>query len=141
VLFSFETFTAKSPVQLYLARNHRRAAPCRQRAHRYHDQRAAKQQMCPEEDRFIASQFLSWFPELMMTVWMTSVIFFVFWLLGISDSFTLGGYIHILPLMILVVVMIQLIRNRNDLARTKRRYEGAFQLQKAEEIYRGSRKT
>ena len=56
-------------------------------------------------------------------LWMTSVMLFVFWLLSISDSFTLGGYIHILLGLSLVVVVIQLIRHRKDLARAKQRYE------------------
>jgi hypothetical protein len=56
-------------------------------------------------------------------LWMTSVMLFVFWLLSISDSFTLGGYVHILLGLSLVVVVIQLIRHRNDLARAKQRYE------------------
>jgi K+ transporter len=62
-------------------------------------------------------------------LWTTSVIVFVFWLLGISESFTKGGYIHILLGISLAVVVIQFIRNRNDLVRAKQKYEGAFQLQ------------
>ncbi len=61
--------------------------------------------------------------------WTTSVILFAFWLLGVSVPFTAGGYIHILLGMTLVMVVIQLIRRRRDVARMKRRYEGAFQLE------------
>ena len=74
-------------------------------------------------------------------LWMTSVVLFVFWLLALSNSFTLGGYIHTLLGMILVVVVIQLIRNRNDLERDKRKYEGAFQLQGQREPSRGGPRT
>jgi len=62
-------------------------------------------------------------------LWTISVILSVFWLLGILESFTVGGYIHILLGMSLAVVVIQFIRNRNDLARAKQKYEGAFELQ------------
>jgi hypothetical protein len=57
------------------------------------------------------------------------VILSVFWLLGVLESFTVGGYIHILLGMSLAVVVIQFIRNRNDLARAKQQYKGSFQLQ------------
>ena len=62
-------------------------------------------------------------------LWTTSVILFVFWMLGISESFTAGGYIHVLLGMSLAVVVIQFARNRIDLAREKQKYEGAFHLQ------------
>jgi K+ transporter len=55
--------------------------------------------------------------------WTTSVILFLFWLLGISVPFTAGGYIHILLAMSLVTVVIQFIRGRRDLARAKERSE------------------
>jgi hypothetical protein len=57
------------------------------------------------------------------------VILSVFWLLGVLESFTVGGYIHILLGMSLAVVVIQIIRNRNDLARAKQQYKRSFQLQ------------
>jgi hypothetical protein len=55
-------------------------------------------------------------------LWMASVMLFVFWLSSISDSFTWGGYVHILLGLSLVVVVIQIIRDRRDLARAKRRW-------------------
>jgi hypothetical protein len=45
-------------------------------------------------------------------LWTTSVIVFVFWLLGILMSYTFGGYIHIFLGIALVVTVIQLIRRR-----------------------------
>jgi hypothetical protein len=57
------------------------------------------------------------------------VILFVFWLLGILNSYTFGGYMHILLGITIVVTVMQLIRRRNDLVRLKRRYKGEFQLQ------------
>ncbi len=62
-------------------------------------------------------------------LWTASVIVFVFWLLGISESFTAGGYIHVLLCLSLTVAVIQFARNRIDLSRNKRKYEGEFQLQ------------
>jgi Family of unknown function (DUF5670) len=67
-------------------------------------------------------------------LWTISVILSVFWLLGILESFTVGGYIHILLGMSLAVVVIQFIRNRNDLVRAKhQQYKGAIQLQGRQE--------
>jgi Family of unknown function (DUF5670) len=55
--------------------------------------------------------------------WTTSVILFMFWLLGISVPFTAGGRIHILLGMSLVTGMIRVIQRRRDLSWAKRRYE------------------
>lgn len=62
-------------------------------------------------------------------LWTGSVILSVFWLLGILESFTVGGCIHILLGTSLAVGLFQVIRNEKDSARTKQHYEGAFQLQ------------
>ena len=43
------------------------------------------------------------------------VILLVMWLLGMVSSYTLGGFIHILLLVALVVVLIRIIEGRQPL--------------------------
>ncbi len=45
-------------------------------------------------------------------LWTIFVILLVLWLLGIVTSYTLGGFIHILLVIALVVLLIQLISGR-----------------------------
>jgi hypothetical protein len=45
-------------------------------------------------------------------LWTIFVILLVLWLLGIVTSYTLGGFIHILLVIALVVLLIQLITGR-----------------------------
>ncbi len=45
-------------------------------------------------------------------LWTIFVILLVLWLLGIVSSFTLGGFIHILLVVAIVVLLIQLITGR-----------------------------
>jgi hypothetical protein len=45
-------------------------------------------------------------------LWTIFVILLVLWLLGIVTSYTLGGFIHILLVIALVVLVIQLITGR-----------------------------
>jgi Family of unknown function (DUF5670) len=45
-------------------------------------------------------------------LWTLFVILLVLWLLGIVSSYTLGGFIHILLVIALVVLLIQLISGR-----------------------------
>jgi hypothetical protein len=45
-------------------------------------------------------------------LWTIFVILLVLWLLGIVSSYTLGGYIHILLVIAVVVLLIQLIQGR-----------------------------
>jgi hypothetical protein len=45
---------------------------------------------------------------------MTIFIFLlVLWLLGMISSYTLGGYIHLLLIIAIVVLLIRIIQNRN----------------------------
>jgi multisubunit Na+/H+ antiporter MnhE subunit len=48
-------------------------------------------------------------------LWTLFVILFIMWLLGMVTSYTLGGFIHILLVLALVVVAIQLITGRRAL--------------------------
>jgi Family of unknown function (DUF5670) len=44
-----------------------------------------------------------------------AVILIVLWLLGLVSSYTLGGFIHVLLVMAVVVIVLRLIRGRGTL--------------------------
>jgi hypothetical protein len=44
-----------------------------------------------------------------------AIVLVVLWLLGLVSSYTLGGYIHILLVIALVVVLIRIIRGKDPL--------------------------
>ena len=46
-------------------------------------------------------------------LWTIFVILLVLWLLGLVTSYTLGGFIHILLVVAVVVVLIRLIGSRS----------------------------
>ncbi|MBS1803566.1 lmo0937 family membrane protein [Occallatibacter savannae] len=45
-------------------------------------------------------------------LWTIFVVLLVLWLLGLVSSYTLGGFIHVLLVLALVVLVIQLISGR-----------------------------
>ena len=45
-------------------------------------------------------------------LWTIFVILLVLWLLGVVSSYTLGGFIHVLPVVAVVIALIQLIQGR-----------------------------
>lgn len=45
-------------------------------------------------------------------LWTIFVVLLVLWLLGIVSSYTLGGFIHLLLLLALVVLILQLVSGR-----------------------------
>ena len=49
-------------------------------------------------------------------LWTIFVILLVLWLLGMVSSYTLGGFIHILLVLAVVVVLIRVIQGRNPVA-------------------------
>jgi len=49
-------------------------------------------------------------------LWTLFVILLVLWFLGLVSSYTLGGYIHILLVIAVVVVLIRIIQGRNPIA-------------------------
>jgi len=49
-------------------------------------------------------------------LWTIFVILLVLWLLGMVSSYTLGGYIHLLLVIALVVVIIRVIQGRSPVA-------------------------
>jgi hypothetical protein len=48
-------------------------------------------------------------------LWTIFVVLLVLWLLGIVSSYTLGGFIHILLVLALVVLILQLVTGRRPL--------------------------
>jgi hypothetical protein len=48
-----------------------------------------------------------------------AVILIVLWLLGVVTSYTMGGLIHILLVIAIVVVLVRFIRGRNIVDGTK----------------------
>jgi Family of unknown function (DUF5670) len=49
-------------------------------------------------------------------LWTIFVILLLLWLLGIVTSYTLGGFIHILLVLALVVMLIRIIQGRSPVA-------------------------
>ena len=48
-------------------------------------------------------------------LWTIFVILLVLWLLGLVSSYTLGGFIHILLVLAIIVLIINLIQGRRQL--------------------------
>jgi hypothetical protein len=48
-------------------------------------------------------------------LWTIFVILLVFWLLGLVSSYTLGGFIHILLVIAVVILLLNLIQGRRAL--------------------------
>jgi len=48
-------------------------------------------------------------------LWTIFVILLVLWLLGMVTSYTLGGFIHILLVIAVVVILIRLLQGRRPL--------------------------
>ena len=45
-------------------------------------------------------------------LWTIAVILAVLWLLGLVSSYTIGGFIHVLLVLAVIVVLIRLIQGR-----------------------------
>ena len=45
-------------------------------------------------------------------LWTIAVVLVVLWLLGLVSSYTLGGFIHILLVLAIIVVLINVIQGR-----------------------------
>jgi hypothetical protein len=54
----------------------------------------------------------SWFQML----WTIAVILLVLWALGMVSSYTLGGFIHLLLVLAIIVVLIRVIQGRSPVA-------------------------
>ena len=49
-------------------------------------------------------------------LWTLFVILFVLWLLGLVTSYTMGGFIHILLVLAIIIVVIRVIQGRRPIA-------------------------
>ena len=57
-----------------------------------------------------------WFePEEATMLWTIFVILLVLWLLGVVTSYTLGGFIHVLLVVAVVLAIMQLLQGRRAL--------------------------
>jgi len=45
-------------------------------------------------------------------LWTIAVVLLILWLLGIVSSYTIGGFIHILLVVAIIVVLIRIIQGR-----------------------------
>jgi len=48
-------------------------------------------------------------------LWTIAVILVILWLLGLVSSYTMGGFIHVLLVIAIVVVLVNIIRGRRPL--------------------------
>lgn len=46
-------------------------------------------------------------------LWTIAVLLIILWFLGFVSSYTLGGFIHILLIVAIVVIVIRLLQGRN----------------------------
>ncbi len=49
-------------------------------------------------------------------IWTILVVLLALWLLGLATAYTLGGFIHILLVVAIVMVLIHLIQGRRGIA-------------------------
>ncbi len=49
-------------------------------------------------------------------LWTIAVLLVILWLLGMISSYTLGGFIHILLVVAVIVVLVRLIQGRSPVA-------------------------
>lgn len=45
-------------------------------------------------------------------LWTIAIILFILWLLGMVSSYTLGGFVHVLLVLAIIVVLIRVIQGR-----------------------------
>jgi len=48
-------------------------------------------------------------------LWTIAVVLIILWLLGLVSSYTMGGFIHILLIVAIVIVLVRLIQGRRVL--------------------------
>jgi len=48
-------------------------------------------------------------------LWTIAVVLIVLWLLGLMTSYTLGGFIHVLLVIAIIVVLLRIIQGRRPL--------------------------
>jgi hypothetical protein len=45
-------------------------------------------------------------------LWTIAVVLIILWLLGLVSSYTMGGFIHVLLVIAVVVILVRIIRGR-----------------------------
>jgi hypothetical protein len=45
-------------------------------------------------------------------LWTIAVIFLILWVLGLVSSYTMGGFIHILLVLAIIIVLVRVIQGR-----------------------------
>ncbi len=45
-------------------------------------------------------------------LWIVAVVLIILWLLGLVSSYTMGGFIHILLVIAVIVILVKIIRGR-----------------------------
>ena len=48
-------------------------------------------------------------------LWTIAVVLIILWLLGLVTSYTMGGFIHVLLIIAVIVVLLRIIRGRKVL--------------------------
>lgn len=48
-------------------------------------------------------------------LWTVSIVLVILWVLGVVSSYTLGGFIHILLVIAIVIILIRVIQGRRIL--------------------------
>ena len=48
-------------------------------------------------------------------LWNIAIVLIILWLLGLVSSYTLGGFIHILLVLAIIIILIRVIRGENPL--------------------------
>lgn len=49
-------------------------------------------------------------------LWTIAVVLLILWLLGMVSSYTMGGFIHILLIVAVIVILVRIIQGRNPVA-------------------------
>jgi hypothetical protein len=47
-------------------------------------------------------------------LWTILIVLLILWLVGVVSSYTLGGFIHIILIVVLVLLIIQLVHGRRN---------------------------
>ena len=59
-------------------------------------------------------------------LWSLFVVLLLLWLLGVVSSYTLGGLIHLLPVLAVVAVLVQLITGRRAVLESLRAMHATY---------------
>jgi uncharacterized membrane protein len=74
------------------------------------------------ESTFAVKQYSQLYKQkerILVMLFTIAIILIVLWLLGVVTSYTMGGFIHVLLVIAIVVVLLRIIRGRNIVDGTK----------------------